>query len=83
MYSCLAVIGLSAMLMGPSKVLKLEDNVYFIMCGLALNGIANSSIFVNSLPHAHLLTQIKYKIVEGVDKELDGYIADQHGCLFI
>lgn len=52
------------MLMGPSKVLNLEDNIYLIMAGLALNAIANTPIWVNTLPHVHLHTQIKYKIVE-------------------
>ena len=67
---------ISTLMMGPSEYLFLPNELWIICVGLFLNGIFIVPSFVLCLPQSDVLTNLKYKVVEGADTKLDGLLAD-------
>lgn len=70
------IIGVANMFMGTSKIFGLTENLTYIMIGLFVMGASIVPAYIFCLPQVYLDTQIKYRLVEKVDEELDGYISD-------
>ena len=64
------------MLMGPSKIFGLGENIVVVCIGMGTLGFIQSLCFVTALPEAMESIQQKYKIIEGHNKELDGKLND-------
>lgn len=71
-----ACIGIANLFMGTSKLFSIPEEVTYICIGLFLMGTSIVPAYIYCLPQVYLDTQLKYKIVEGVDDKLDGYISD-------
>ena len=70
------MLSLACLFAGPSKIFGLPESLLLIAIGLFLMGSTIAPIFVQTLPYVFLNTQLKYKIVEGANEKLDGYISD-------
>ena len=76
---CFIGCTIGSILMGPTFV---PDHLTVVCAGMLLVGSVVSLTTVNCLPEAIDLTQIRFRVVEGVDKELDSTINDTLSSLF-
>jgi hypothetical protein len=56
---------------GPSEVLGYPDEIWIMLVGFALNGIAQGFIFIPLLPDALEAVFIKEEIIEGENETVD------------
>lgn len=62
--------------MGPSDLIKLPDNVNIILIGMFVIGFFSPTCFIQCLPEALEAVQVKYKIIQGYNSELDNLLSD-------
>ena len=64
------------LLMGPSEMLKLPDNLILIIIGMVIIGFFSPIGFIYPLADAISEIQSRYKIIDGANPELDGFLSD-------
>jgi hypothetical protein len=72
----------SFILMGPSNLFGVPEKLYFVLIGMFINGFIVALIFVNAIPEVIECFQVKYKVIEGYDKEFDDVMNDQISGLY-
>lgn len=75
---CAVSIGL----MGPSNLFGLPDKIYIVMIGMCVIGMNMAFAFIPPIPEILDIVTVHYKVIEGVDPELDGLINDSVATLF-
>jgi len=65
------LLALSMTFQGPSEVLGYPDEIWIMLVGFALNGIAQGFIFIPLLPDALEAVFIKEEIIEGENETTD------------
>uniref|UniRef100_A0A7S3CIL2 Uncharacterized protein n=2 Tax=Strombidium rassoulzadegani TaxID=1082188 RepID=A0A7S3CIL2_9SPIT len=80
--SALAFLAVGLIFVGPSLLLGLPEKLYLVMIGLCSNVMVVSVFFVQSIPEIVDALHLKYKIVEGLDDELDDLINDKVSGLY-
>jgi len=83
---CLAIVGLSYGVMGPSELFMLPKGQYHIVAvGFIMQGVIEPLIFIFAFPEAVERFYYEHGIREGDDPEFDCKISDQFGtlCTFI
>lgn len=76
------LLAVSMTFQGPSLELGFPDEVYLMLIGFALNGIAQGFIFIPLLPDALEAVFIKEGIVEGENEATDQLISDYGSGLY-
>lgn len=75
------LITIGQALMGPANYPV--DSWLMIAGGLTLMGATTAPAFVHTLPEINLQCQLRHKIVEGTDLELEGKFSDVQTSLFM
>jgi MFS family permease len=65
------------LLTGPSNMLGLPQSIYLILMGFPMSGFASAVFFIPVFPELIERTQLRYKVVDGEDEELDAKLNDQ------
>ena len=68
--------------MGPSDLLGFPNKIELVLIGMFIIGSSVSLSFTNSIPEAIDTVITKYKVVEGVDEEMDGLMNDSISSLY-
>jgi len=76
------LLAVSMTFQGPSLELGYPDEVYLMLIGFALNGIAQGFIFIPLLPDALEAVFIEESIIEGENEATDQLISDYGSGLY-
>ena len=80
---CLFFSAFATLLVGPSRYLGLpEKNLIVVMTGMFILGTVQAFIVLPILPEVIDVINLRYRLVEGIDEELEGKVHDTISSLY-
>jgi len=68
--------------MGPTTLIDLPDKVYLVSIGMCVIGLNMSLAFIPPVPEVLDIITTHYKVIDGVDPDLDGLMNDSVATLY-
>ena len=79
---CFVVSAVALIMAGPSLLLKVPDELFLILIGMAIFSLIQSLNFINSIPECIESYQVHYEISEGLDPIFDHKLNDCISSLY-